>query len=101
MVWEPLHQRGSDTSGTVVLEDKLKAIAKNIVLPKNNLKLAIQAIKVRNKSVHEYHFPSEQVKPKIKALLNVVAVLNFEREFKMPSVRLGNMIKPIEDWEKR
>jgi len=83
------------------LEDKLSVIAKNIVLPKNNLKLAIQAIKVRNKSVHEYHFPSDQVKPKVKALLTVVAVLNFGQEFKMPSARIGNMIKPVENWEKQ
>ncbi len=83
------------------LEDKLRAVVKNIVLPKNSLKQAIQAIRVRNKSVHEYHFPSEQIKPKIKSLLNVVAVLNFGQDFKMPSARLGNMIKPVKDWEKQ
>lgn len=82
------------------LEDQLSAVAKHIVLPKNHLKQAIQAIRVRNKAVHEYHFPDEQVKPKIKALLTVVAMLNFEQEFKLPSPHLGNMIKPVEDWEK-
>jgi hypothetical protein len=81
------------------LEEQLSAMAKNVLLPKNHLKLAVQAIRVRNKAVHEYHFPSEQVKPKIKALLTVVAVLNFGSEFKLPSAHLGNMIKPVKDWE--
>ncbi len=91
----------SELENILHLEDQLSMIAKSVVLPKNHLKLSIQAIRVRNKTVHEYHFPSEQVKPKIKALLTVVAVLNFGQEFKLPSAHLGNMIKPVEDWEKQ
>jgi hypothetical protein len=83
------------------LEDQLSAVAKHVVLPKNHRKQTIQAIRVRNKAVHEYHFPDEQVKPKIEALLTVVAVLNFGQTFKLPSPHLGNMIKPVKDWEKQ
>lgn len=83
------------------LEDQLSTVAKHVMLPKNYLKLSIQAIRVRNKAVHEYHFPDEQVKPKIKALLTVVAILNFGQGFKLPSPHLGNMISSVEDWDKQ
>jgi hypothetical protein len=91
----------SELQNILHLEDQLSVIAKSVVLPKNHLKLAIQAIRIRNKTVHEYHFPDEQVKPKIKALLTVVAVLNFGQGFKLPSPHLGNMILPVEDWEEQ
>lgn len=89
----------SELENILHLEDQLRMIANNVVLPKNHLKLAIQAIRVRNKAVHEYLIPDEQVKPKIKALLTVVALLNFGQKYKLPSAHLGNMVKPVEDWE--
>lgn len=83
------------------LEDQLKAVLPYLDIPirSKEIKLTLQAIRIRNKSVHEIMLPSEQVKPKVAALLNITAILNFGLEYKQPSARLGNIIKPVKEWE--
>lgn len=85
------------------LEDQLKAVAPSLSIPNRSqkMKLTLQAIKIRNKSVHEILLPSERVKPKIAALLDIAAALNFGLKFKLPSARLGNKIMPVENWEQQ
>ncbi len=95
--------QASKLENIIHLDEQLKAIAPYLELSQKSkkIKLAVQAIKARNKVVHELHLPSEADKPKIKidALLEVVASLNFGTQFKLPSAQIDNMEATAEQWE--
>lgn len=72
-------------------------------ISQENLSHSLQAIdisnNIRNKAIHEGMIPGDVMKTHISGLLNTVAALLFDSNFKFPSARLGNKIMPVEDWE--
>lgn len=65
-----------------------------------DVKLAVEAIDMRNKVVHDGWDPPERAQHELSGLVNTVAALLPSPRFKFPTVNPGNKIMPLEEWEK-
>ena len=64
-----------------------------------DLKLAIEAINIRNKIVHAGVEIPKETKEKLEGLIEVIRGIMSDRFFKFPSAQMGNSIRSPENWE--
>jgi hypothetical protein len=69
-------------------------------ISKEDLENALQAIDIRNDIVHEGLDPPTDSEKRIHGLLNAAATLVSGPKFRFLTANPGNMIKPVERWEK-
>mgnify|MGYP000023412757 CR=1 FL=1 len=69
-------------------------------IPTEDLEKAIKAIDIRHDIVHEGRDPPADSKEMVRALLNAAAALVTGPKFRFLNANPGNVIKPVEEWEK-
>lgn len=65
----------------------------------DELKLAIQAINMRNRVVHDGWTPPDSTERQVRGLLHTVSRLLPGRPFKFPRINSGNKLMSLQEWE--
>ena len=87
---------------------RILGITKKVVLvaallgniPKEDIENAVEVVELRNDIVHYGKRPKDDAQNKLLRFLKITATLIPGPQFRFPQLTAGNVIKPIEGWEK-
>lgn len=65
-----------------------------------DVELAVEAIHMRNRVVHDGWNPPESAKHEVRGLLRTISALLPGPRFRFPTSNPGNKLMPLEEWEK-
>ncbi len=92
-------QKSAQAFWNLPLSSQMIAVLATLgTIPLEDLVLAVKAVEMRNKIVHDGWDPPDTAKGEMTALLRSIAALLPGPSFRFPTINPGNKIMPAEEW---